>query len=91
MNLTPGAPISVAWVEAGSEAGFGRAGEFGGMLMVSLAADARAAAPRTERKEEICILEARCWVEVSSYINIRSSLYVALYRVARCNVGGSVV
>jgi hypothetical protein len=37
----------------------GRAGEFGGMLMVSLAAEARAAAPRTERKEEICILQAK--------------------------------
>lgn len=58
-NFTPGAPISVAWVEAGSTAGFGRAGEFGGMLMVSLAADARAAAPRTERKEERCMLQER--------------------------------
>jgi hypothetical protein len=90
VNLTPGAPIKVAWVEAGSEAGFGRAGEFGGMLMVSLAADASAAAPRTERREEICILEARCQKEVSGYMNIRMSLYVALYHIARCNVGGSV-
>jgi hypothetical protein len=59
VNLTPGAPIKVAWVEAGSEAGFGRAGEFGGILTVSFAADARATTPRTERKEEICILQAK--------------------------------
>lgn len=68
----------------------GRAGEFGGILMVNLAADARAAAPRTERKEEICILEVRCGRKLSSYMNNRMSSYVALYRVASCNVGGSV-
>jgi hypothetical protein len=38
------------------------------MLMVSLAADARAATPRTERKEEICILEAKKQEESCSYL-----------------------
>ena len=66
--MTPGAPISVAWVEAGSVAGFGRAGEFGGMLMVSLAADATTAAPRTERREGKCMLTAKYQEGISSYL-----------------------
>ena len=66
--MTPGAPISVAWVEAGSVAGFSRAGEFGGMLMVSFAADARAAAPRSERTEEKCMLAAKYQEGILSYL-----------------------
>jgi len=48
--------MRTAWVEAGSVAGLGRAGGDGGMLTVSLAAEARAAAPRSERIEGRCIL-----------------------------------
>jgi hypothetical protein len=89
--LTPGAPISVAWVEAGSVAGFGRAGEFGGMLMVSLAADTRAAAPRSERKEKRCMLEASCQDRFASNIKVAGYRCMLRYSgVGRCNVGGSV-
>ena len=56
-NLTPGAPIRTACVEEESAAGLGRAGGDGGMLMVSLAAEARAAAPRSEMIEGICMLD----------------------------------
>ena len=52
----PGAPMRTACVEEGSVAGLGRAGGDGGTLMVSLAADARAAAPRRERIEGICMV-----------------------------------
>jgi hypothetical protein len=49
--LIPGPPMRVAWVEARRVAGLGRAGELGGMLMVSLAAVVRAAALRSESME----------------------------------------
>ena len=61
----PGAPMRTACVDEGSVAGLGRAGGDGGTLMVSLAADARAAAPRTDKKEERCMLAARYQEESS--------------------------
>lgn len=53
--------MRIACVEGGSEAGFGRTGGVGGMVMVSFAAEARAAAPRNERRDARCILR-RCRV-----------------------------
>ena len=52
----PGAPTRTACVEAGRVAGLGNAGGDGGMLTVSLAAEARAAAPRSEKIEGRCML-----------------------------------
>ena len=49
--------MRTACVEEESVAGLGRAGGEGGMLTVSLAAEARAAAPRSERIEWICMLD----------------------------------
>ena len=51
-SLLPGAPMRVACVDGGRVAGFGRTGGDGGMETVSFAADARAAAPRSDSIDE---------------------------------------
>lgn len=62
--------MRTAWVEAGRVAGFGRAGEFGGMLMVSLAAEVRAAAPSSDMMEGMCILQMSSRIDNPSAVSV---------------------
>ena len=54
--MLPGAPRSVAWVDAGRAAGLGKIGGAEGMKIVSLAAEARAALPMSDSSNGRCIM-----------------------------------